>query len=128
MELRSGLVTLARDLLQQIQQFEASKEIGIIDTNDDITPVACLLTIAQVYKLTLYLELYKVFPELLFEISQPILSINALPEILSKDERAELLIALAVNIISFVLCIPQTLRERQPRLRNEEKSPLVKSE
>jgi hypothetical protein len=61
---RKSLITAER-LADQLQKLTFPAEEGIVSPADDQTPVKHFLTIAEAYRLTGLLQLYRVFPDIL---------------------------------------------------------------
>ncbi|KAL4892545.1 fungal-specific transcription factor domain-containing protein [Aspergillus ambiguus] len=64
-ELHADLVTQARETEKFVQGYRIPCQAQIGGTDDERTPVAHLQQIAQIYRLSTLVELYRVFPELL---------------------------------------------------------------
>lgn len=95
-ELQASLVAQAREVEQAVLHYKTPAKDRIGDPGDDLTPVAHLRHMAQIYRLSTLLELYRVFPELLSQGSQE-------PFIVS-----DRLLALATGILTLIQSIPHT--------------------
>ncbi|KAG2420307.1 hypothetical protein HFD88_005108 [Aspergillus terreus] len=95
-ELQASLVAQAREVEQAVLHYKTPAKDRIGDPGDDLTPVAHLQHMAQIYRLSTLLELYRVFPELLSQGSQE-------PFIVS-----DRLLALATGILTLIQSIPHT--------------------
>lgn len=73
----------------------------IQDTGDALTPPSHLQTIGKVYQLSILLEVYRLFPDLLsLEGSRP------------QGNFRHILVTLAINVLTFLATIPHTSRTK----------------
>ncbi|KAK5055083.1 hypothetical protein LTR84_012831 [Exophiala bonariae] len=101
------LLETARQLEEQIRRYEVRPLTT--DTDDKLTPGTHFETMARVYQLTMRLELYQVFPELLRESSQMAhYWVSSQHESRSRSGYLEIIRALAVNILTLLCSIPVT--------------------
>ncbi|KAL5357407.1 fungal-specific transcription factor domain-containing protein [Aspergillus floccosus] len=95
-ELQANLVAQAREVEQAVLPYKVPTKDRIGDPGDDLTPVAHLQQMAQIYRLSTLLELYRVFPELLSQGSEEPFSVS------------DRLLALATGILTLIQSIPHT--------------------
>ncbi|KAJ5390038.1 uncharacterized protein N7496_001106 [Penicillium cataractarum] len=101
-KLHEDLLAQACDVETALLGYKTPSIDRIEDTGDALTPVSHLQKMAQVYRLTALLEIYRVFPELLQKPSSD--EANVFDSI-SFQSRT---IALAIGILTIISTIPET--------------------
>lgn len=96
------LLVQARGVEDALLSYQVPSIDRIEDTGDALTPVSHLQKMAQVYKLTALLEIYRVFPELLQKPSSDEVDVFQ-----STSFRSRIL-AMAIGILTTISTIPET--------------------
>jgi hypothetical protein len=99
-KLYEELLAQAREVEEALIGYTMPSVDRIEDTGDALTPVSHLQKMAQVYKLTALLELYRVFPELFQEPSSSEVSVSDF-----KSSKSRIL-AIAIGILTIISTIP----------------------
>ena len=99
-QLHANLVEQARETEKSVLCYQVPTQDRIEDTGDVFTPIHHLQQIAQIYRLSVLLELYRVFPELLCEPSVSGSFMNTPGKVM----------AIATGILTIIQTIPLTSR------------------
>lgn len=101
-KLHEELLAQASDVETALLNYKTPSVDRIEDTGDALTPVSHLQKMAQVYRLTALLEIYRVFPELLQKPSSD--EDNVFDSISSQSR----IIAIAIGILTIISTIPES--------------------
>lgn len=99
-ELQKELLVQARGVEDALLSYNIPSAEMVEDTGDALTPVSHLQKMAQVYRLTALLELYRVFPELSHEPSSGEVSTSDFKSFKSR------ILAIAIGILTIISTIP----------------------
>ncbi|KAL3444829.1 fungal-specific transcription factor domain-containing protein [Aspergillus insuetus] len=105
-DMYSSLVVQARSIEIAVRSFVTAPPSQSPDTGDAVTPAGHLETMAQVYQLTILLELYRLFPELL------VWTDHGGPSSFTSSDRKDVLVTLAINILTLLVSIADTSRTK----------------
>ncbi|KAL3484943.1 fungal-specific transcription factor domain-containing protein [Aspergillus germanicus] len=105
-DMYSSLFVQARSLEIAVRSFVPAPSDKSPGTGDAFTPASHLQTMAQVYQLTILLELYRLFPELL------IWTDYGAPSSFTSSDRKDVLVTLAINILTLLVSIADTSRTK----------------
>jgi hypothetical protein len=94
------LLVQARGVEDVLLDYKIPLADRVEETGDGLTPVSHLQKMAQVYRLTALLELYRVFPELFHEKSSGEVSISDFKSFKSR------MLAIAIGILTIISTIP----------------------
>lgn len=101
------VIQQAQGLARRLQQLQLPTEQGIVSPGDAQTPVEHLLTVAELYRLTGLLQLYRVFPDLLADLGNSSFQ-PEYPDMeeISPDSMNQNLATLAVEIVNLLRTLP----------------------
>ncbi|VUC32277.1 unnamed protein product [Clonostachys rosea] len=118
--LRAALLRSARRVIDNVRQYKTPPAEQFEETCDTQTPLHHFQTIAQVYQLSIILELYRVFPELLEYGGDSSYDVEGIPTIASSTEPASqkfgVIVALATNILTLLSSLPESSGTRAIQL------------
>jgi hypothetical protein len=101
-KLHVELLSQARDVENSLLSYKIPSADKVEDTGDALTPVSHLQKMAQIYRLTALLELYRVFPELFQNLTSD--ECDAFNFTSFKTR----IIAIAIGILTLISTIPTT--------------------
>ncbi|KAI1612638.1 fungal-specific transcription factor domain-containing protein [Exophiala viscosa] len=101
------VINKAEELAQRLRGLQLPAEEAIINPGDVQTPVKHLITIAELYRLTGLLQLYRVFPDLLSDYGTDRAQLDFYdPDRISPDGMNQRLTAFAVEIVDLLRTLP----------------------
>lgn len=101
-KLHEELLVQARGVEDALLSYKIPSAEKIEDTGDALTSVSHLQKMAQVYRLTALLELYRVFPDLFHEPSSGEVSISDFKSFKSR------ILAISIGILTIISTIPES--------------------
>ncbi|CAG9975918.1 unnamed protein product [Clonostachys byssicola] len=117
---RAALLRSAKAVIGNVQRYKIPPTEQFEETCDTQTPLQHFQTIAQIYQLSIILELYRVFPELVEDGKDILCDAGGIPIAVSTTEspsrRFGALVALAINILSLLSSLPETSGTRAIQL------------
>ncbi|CAG9946919.1 unnamed protein product [Clonostachys rosea f. rosea IK726] len=117
---RAALLRSARRVIGNVRQYKTPPAEQFEETCDTQTPLHHFQTIDQVYQLSIILELYRVFPELVEDKKDILYDVGGIPIAVSTTEsssrRFGAMVALAINVLTLLSALPESSGTRAIQL------------
>ncbi|CAH0058445.1 unnamed protein product [Clonostachys solani] len=117
---RATLLRSARRVIDNVRQYKTPPAEQFEETCDTQTPMHHFQTIAQVYQLSIILELFRVFPELVGDGKNILYDAGGIPIAGSTTESASqrfgVMVSLATNILTLLSSLPESSGTRAIQL------------